>query len=75
MSGAAEQETRTAQWETRDGTPARPSATAVGHPVGHRPTAVAQRRGRSPAPAAGPAVLPGCQTAPGEEHLDRHQEQ
>ncbi|MGW4076792.1 glycogen debranching protein GlgX [Streptomyces asiaticus] len=59
MSGAAEQETRTAQRETRDGTPARPSATAVGHPVGRRPTAVAPRRGRSPAPAAGPAVLPG----------------
>ncbi|GAA1091650.1 glycogen debranching protein GlgX [Streptomyces javensis] len=59
MSSAAEQETRTAQRETRDGTPARPSATAVGHPVGHRPTAVAPRRDRSPAPAAGPAVLPG----------------
>ncbi|MDP9613671.1 glycogen debranching protein GlgX [Streptomyces demainii] len=68
MSGAAEQ-------ETRDDVPARPSAAVgrlAGHPGpdpgsspspkpahDHRPTAPAPRRGRSAAPASGPAVWPG----------------
>ncbi|MEU5267614.1 glycogen debranching protein GlgX [Streptomyces hygroscopicus] len=68
MSGAAEQ-------ETRDDVPARPSAAVArlaGHPGpdpgpspspkpahDRRPTAPAPRRGRSAAPASGPAVWPG----------------
>ncbi|ATL85652.1 glycosyl hydrolase (secreted protein) [Streptomyces malaysiensis subsp. malaysiensis] len=69
MSSAAEQEARAAeharhqtradQRETRDGVPGRPSATAAGRLIGHRSTAVAPRRDRSAAPAAGPAVHPG----------------